>query len=120
MSNQLKEIASPLQEVNEISKEAHTFTSVPFYKNQKFIQWCEKLMTVIGTGGQVLFYLQAYKIYSTGNAESVSLPGFSFAAFSLLCWLMYGLLIKNGVLVFVNAFALLGAILTLLAIFMVA
>lgn len=76
-------------------------------------------MILIGLGGQTLFYLQAYKIYSSQSAESVSLAGFSVATLSVLCWILYGLLIRNGVLIVVNAFALIGAVLTLLAIFMV-
>ena len=76
-------------------------------------------MIVIGMAGQSLFYLQAFKIYQKGCADSISLEGFTLAFFSLLCWLVYGILIKDKVIIIVNAFAVIGASLTLLAIFFV-
>lgn len=88
-------------------------------RRQKLIILAEKLMIGIGISGQTLFYLQAYKIYSMGSAKDVSAAGFSFALFSLVCWLLYGLLIKNKVLIIVNILAVLGASLTLLAILLV-
>jgi len=86
---------------------------------QKLIKISEKLMTLVGLSGQTLFYFQAYKIYSAGSANDVSVPGFSFALLSLFCWLLYGVLIQNKVLVIVNAFAVIGASLTLIAIYWV-
>jgi MtN3 and saliva related transmembrane protein len=88
-------------------------------KRQRVVAWAEKAMIAIGISGQTLFYFQAYKIYVVGSANDVSALGFSFATLSLLCWLLYGLIIKNKALIVVNAFALIGALLTLLAIFMV-
>src|ERR1700686_3958376 len=99
MNNHLKKTDVRTSSLNVKTGEQKELLSLPFYQRKKFGQWCEKLMTAIGTGGQILFYLQAYKIYITESAASVSLPGFSFAAFSLLCWLLYGLLIGNKVLV---------------------
>lgn len=90
-----------------------------FSSRQKLIKLSEKLMTLIGLSGQTLFYFQAFKIYMVGSANDVSALGFSFALVSLICWLLYGVLIKNKVLIIVNAFAVIGASLTLLAIFLV-
>lgn len=101
----------------EGARPPHSLSPTP--QRQKFINIAEKLMTVIGASGQILFYLQAYKIYSVGSANDVSTPGFCFSLFSLVCWLLYGLLIKNKVLIIVNIFAVIGAALTLLAIFWV-
>ncbi|MCC2667381.1 MAG: hypothetical protein K0S63_1297, partial [Gammaproteobacteria bacterium] len=88
-------------------------------RRQRLVNLAEKFMIGIGISGQTLFYLQAYKIYSMGSANDVSAAGFSFALFSLVCWLLYGLLIKNKVLIIVNILAVLGASLTLLAILLV-
>ena len=85
----------------------------------KNIAIIEKLMMIVGIVGQTLFYFQAYKIYTTASAKDVSVIGFSFALFSLACWLLYGLVIKNKVLIIVNTFAVIGAALTLIAIFIV-
>ena len=88
-------------------------------KQQRVLAWAEKITTAVGICGQTLFYFQAYKIFTAGSANDVSTLGFSFATLSLICWFLYGLLIRNKVLIIVNAFALIGALLTLLAIFIV-
>lgn len=88
-------------------------------RRQYLVAWAEKIMAAVGISGQTLFYFQAYKIYSVGSAIDVSTWGFSFAFISLVCWLLYGIIIKNKVLILVNTFAVVGAFLTLLAIFLV-
>ena len=88
-------------------------------RQSKNIAIIEKMMMIVGIIGQTLFYFQAYKIYTPASAKDVSVLGFSFALFSLACWLLYGLVIKNKVLIIVNTFAVIGATLTLIAIFIV-
>lgn len=88
-------------------------------RQTKTIAIIEKMMMIVGIIGQTLFYFQAYKIYTTASAKDISVLGFSFALFSLACWLLYGLVIKNKVLIIVNTFAVIGATLTLIAIFIV-
>jgi MtN3 and saliva related transmembrane protein len=83
------------------------------------LKWAEKIMIAVGISGQTLFYFQAYKIYSMASANDVSGWGFTFAFLSLVCWLIYGIIIKNKVLIIVNTFATIGAFLTLLAIVLV-
>ena len=90
-----------------------------FSLRQNFIKIFEKFMILVGIIGQSLYFFQAFKIYTLGSARDVSTPGFSFALFSLICWLLYGFLIKNKVLIVVNVLAVIGASLTLLAIFLV-
>lgn len=105
---------------NDLNELKNSHASPTFgLRRQKLINISEKLMTIIGVCGQTLFYFQAYKIYAGGSAQDVSVPGFCFAFFSLISWLFYGLLIKNKVLIIVNAFAAIGAFLTLLAIYMI-
>lgn len=101
----------------DVSSSAALPTFTPW--RQRLIKVSEKLMTVIGLSGQTLFYFQAYKIYSVGSANDVSVPGFCFALLSLVAWLLYGILIRNNVLIIVNSFASIGASLTLLAIYLV-
>jgi MtN3 and saliva related transmembrane protein len=88
-------------------------------RHQKLVAWAEKIMVAVGMSGQTLFYFQAYKIYSVGSANDVSAWGFTFAFISLVCWLLYGIIIENKVLILVNTFAVIGAFLTLLAIFLI-
>lgn len=70
----------------------------------------EKYMFFMGFAGQMVFYLQAYEIFSTHRADNVSLPAFLFGLASVSSWLIYGLMIKNRVLVVANAFAVVGAL----------
>ncbi|AIL13153.1 hypothetical protein IM40_05970 [Candidatus Paracaedimonas acanthamoebae] len=86
------------------------------FLKSNFLKYYEKYMLYMGIGGQSLFYLQAIKIFLTGNAQGVSLSGFTIALISLISWLIYGVLIKDKVLIRVNIIAVLGAILTLSAI----
>ncbi|HEV2524650.1 MAG TPA: SemiSWEET family transporter [Gammaproteobacteria bacterium] len=69
----------------------------------------EKYMFFIGIAGQMVFYLQAYEIFSAKRAENVSLTAFLFGLVSVASWLIYGIVIKNRVLVVANAFAVVGA-----------
>jgi len=70
----------------------------------------EKYMFFIGLVGQMVFYLQAFKIFSTKNAENVSLAAFLFGLVSVSSWLIYGLILKNRILVVSNLFAVIGAL----------
>ncbi|MBN9344311.1 MAG: hypothetical protein J0H87_08120 [Holosporales bacterium] len=85
----------------------------------KFLKYYEKYMLLMGIGGQSLFYLQAFKIFFTRNAQGVSVSGFTIALISLVSWLIYGVLIKDKILIRVNIVAVVGAVLTLIAIFWV-
>jgi MtN3 and saliva related transmembrane protein len=70
----------------------------------------EKYMFFIGIAGQMVFYLQAYEIYSAKRAENVSLTAFLFGLLSVTSWLIYGIMIKNRPLIVANAFAVVGAL----------
>jgi MtN3 and saliva related transmembrane protein len=85
----------------------------------KTLYYYAKFMIVIGIFGHSLYYLQAFKIYRQASAEDVSLEGFLIALFSLTCWLIYGVLMKDKVLIIVNIVGVIGAALTTLAIFSV-
>lgn len=84
--------------------------------NHKLIKIFERYMFVIGTLGQLVFYIQAFEIFKNENAGEVSFVAFLFGFFSVLSWLVYGILIKNSVLIFVNTFAVIGALSVLTAI----
>jgi MtN3 and saliva related transmembrane protein len=51
-----------------------------------------------------------------GSAHDVSLPGFSVGLIALLSWLLYGILVKDKVLVIVNIIGALCALTTVIAI----
>lgn len=82
----------------------------------KLLTYYERYMFVMGTLGQLLFYTQGIKIFITKSANDVSLIGFSLGLISVSSWLIYGILIKNRVLVVSNAFACIGALLVVIGI----
>lgn len=84
----------------------------------KAISWYEKYMAVVGVLGQLVFYLQGFKIFSTHEAKDVSLAGFCCGFISVLSWLVYGIIIKNDILIMSNLVAVVGAIFVLVGIMM--
>ena len=79
-------------------------------------RYYEKYMFVVGIFGQAVFYAQALKIYSTQSADDVSMVGFSFGLVSVSSWLIYGMLLKNRVLIISNIIAVIGAAMVILGI----
>lgn len=73
---------------------------------------------IIGTGGQLLFYTQAYKIFATKSAQDLSLTAFIIALVSMSNWLFYGLKIKDLPLVVANIIGVIGAIIVITGILM--
>lgn len=73
-------------------------------------------MLVMAVLGQLLFYIQGVKIFVTESANGVSMIGFCLGFVSVSSWLIYGILIKNRVLVLSNAFAVIGALFVILGI----
>lgn len=67
-------------------------------------------MLIVGVLGQLLFYSQGIKIFLTKSAGDVSILGFSFGLISVSSWLIYGILLKNKVLIVANTFAVIGAL----------
>ena len=80
---------------------------------RNWAQVYEKYMLVIGILGQSVFYVQAAAIFINCSAKDVSLLGFSLGLISVASWLIYGILIKNKVLIISNSVAVLGAILVI-------
>lgn len=82
----------------------------------KFFAYYEKYMFCVGILGQLLFYIQGIKIFLTHSAKDVSIIGFLLGLLSVSSWLIYGLLIKNRVLVVANIFAVIGALFVIVGI----
>ncbi len=76
----------------------------------RLFNYYEKYMLTMGILGQFLFYVQGVKIFATKSAGDVSLIGFVLGFVSVSSWLIYGVLIKNKVLIAANAFAVIGAL----------
>lgn len=70
----------------------------------------------MGVLGQFLFYVQGFKVFTTKSAGDLSLTGFLLGLLSVTSWLVYGIMIKNKVLIVANAFAVVGALLVVVGI----
>ncbi len=90
--------------------------SLEAIRKSKVFHYFEKYMMAMGVIGQLLYYVQGVKIFINKSATDVSLLGFMLGLISVSSWLIYGLLIKNKVLVIANIFAVLGALLVILGI----
>lgn len=83
----------------------------------KIMAYYEKYMLFVGVFGQLLYYIQAVKIFLLGSAEGVSVLAFLLGFISVSSWLVYGYLINNKILVISNLIAVFGALLVLAGIF---
>jgi len=57
------------------------------------------LTTIVGIMMSVGYFPQAYKIYKTKSADSISLAAFIVFAFGTLLWTLYGFFIHDLVLI---------------------
>ena len=73
-------------------------------------------MIFIGIFGQLVFFAQAYKIFTTQHATDVSIIGFTAGLVSVTSWLIYGIMLKDRPLIIANSVACLGALAALVGI----
>ena len=71
-------------------------------------------MSIVGPAGNLMFFIQAYKIFNTHSAASISFLAFSISGVGLSSWLIYGILLKNRPLILANLVGVVGAFLVLL------
>lgn len=73
-------------------------------------------MTFVGIAGQLLFFAQAYKIFTLHSAQDVSGIGFTVGLISVISWLVYGIIIRSFPLIIANIFAVIGAMFVMIGI----
>ncbi|MHC4839510.1 MAG: SemiSWEET family transporter [Planctomycetota bacterium] len=83
-------------------------TSSPFAR--LFVRW----MYVIAVFGNAFFYIQAYEIFRDEAAVNVSTLGFCVAFVTVASWFVYGLILKNKVMIIANIVAMVGAALVVI------
>ena len=66
-------------------------------------------MSWVANLGQVMHYIQAWKIFITHSAEDISLVAYCICLFLLVNWLLYGLVIQDRVIIFAETFGIIGA-----------
>ncbi len=82
----------------------------------KALAYYEKYMLLMGILGQMLFYIQGFKILMTESAAGVSLGAFYIGLVSSSSWLLYGFLLNNRPLVLSNLVGVLGAVFVIVGI----
>lgn len=58
---------------------------------------------VAGTISTLVFLPQVIKTWKTKSATDISIYMFLFATLSVILWLVYGILIKNGAIIYTNS-----------------
>ena len=56
-----------------------------------------------GTISAIVFLPQVIKTYRSKSAKDISVWMFSFATISVILWLIYGILINNGPVIYTNS-----------------
>jgi MtN3 and saliva related transmembrane protein len=63
--------------------------------------------------GQSMHYIQAWKIFTTKSAADVSLYSYVICLILLIHWLVYGIAIKDKVIIFAETLGIIGVLLVI-------
>lgn len=74
-----------------------------------FARWFTRFMYVPAIGGNFVPLIQAVRIIINKSSENVSPIAWSFAWFCLACWLTYGLVKRDKVLIWANIVGVINA-----------
>ena len=66
-----------------------------------------------GTISAIVFLPQVIKTYRSRSAKDISVWMFSFATISVILWLIYGILINNGPVIYTNSCVLVLSVIML-------
>ncbi|MDR0329130.1 MAG: hypothetical protein LBH99_00385 [Rickettsia sp.] len=77
-------------------------------------------MIFAGMMEQYLFYIQAYKIFTTKSADDLSLDDFLVIIIITLSWLIYGIIHHNVTIIVAQIFGLVGMIMVVIGILLYA
>jgi MtN3 and saliva related transmembrane protein len=64
--------------------------------------------------GQSTHYIQAWKIYNTKSAEDISLMSCIICLVLLIHWLVYGIIVKDKVIIIAETLGIIGSILVII------
>ncbi|AWN81862.1 SemiSWEET family transporter [Candidatus Cardinium hertigii] len=85
-------------------------------EKNKFNFFYKNYMMVMGPLANLMFYLQAYKIFTTKQATGVAFFAFVWSFIGLSSWLVYGIVLKSKVLIWSNIAGVIGTLLVLVGI----
>ena len=75
-----------------------------------------KYMVIIGTLGQVMHYIQAWKIFTTKSASDISLAAYIISFFLLLNWMIYGVITSSKPLIYAEITGLVGVVIVIVGV----
>jgi len=64
--------------------------------------------------GQSMHYIQAWKIYTTKSSEDISLVAYIICLILLIHWLVYGIVIKDRVIIMAETLGIIGSMLVII------
>ena len=73
----------------------------------------DMLGMLAGTISAIVFLPQVIKTYRSRSAKDISVWMFSFATISVILWLIYGILINNGPVIYTNSCVLVLSVIML-------
>ena len=73
----------------------------------------DMLGMLAGTISAIVFLPQVIKTYRSKSAKDISVWMFSFATNSVILWLIYGILINNGPVIYTNSCVLVLSVIML-------
>ena len=71
-------------------------------------------MSLVVNLGQSMHYIQAWKIYTTKSAEDISLVAYVICLILLIHWLVYGIVIKDRVIIMAETLGVIGSMLVII------
>ncbi|MCC6572480.1 MAG: hypothetical protein IT462_01700 [Planctomycetes bacterium] len=87
-------------------------------RQSEFARWFKRFMFVPGVGGNFVPLIQAARVFAEHDSKAQSLEGWLVALFCLSCWLMYGVVLKDKVLIIANIVGVINVIVLCIGILM--
>ena len=73
-------------------------------------------MFAVAIMGQLLYYIQAWKIFYTRSASDISLTSYVISFIVLIHWIIYGVVIQDKIIISSVTIGLIGAIVVIIGI----
>lgn len=82
-------------------------------KTSRFVRNYIRYMYFVGVSMNTHLFIQAYRIFSRKSAEDISGTAFTILLWALASWLVYGVVVKDRIIIFSNIIGVLGVIIVL-------
>ena len=86
------------------------------FKTQHQKKYLGVYMLLVAIMGQLLYYIQAWKIFYTQSAEDISLAAYSVSCIALIHWIIYGFIIQDKIIIRSVSIGIIGAIIVIIGV----